>query len=148
MSAEIGRVVATGQNTTVRDLAGRLGVSANTVTVNDFVGLVGGLLLFISYFVSSVSGGGQSASLSSDGGFWGAIVPILAAVVAAALVIPVARRLHAMWAALAAFATGIAIGSRALLGGAGYGVGWYLAAIGGAALVYGWTTHGRTGSPG
>ena len=128
---------------TVKDLAGRLGVSGSTVTVNDGVGILGGVLLFISYFVNSVSSGGQGASLVSYGGFWGAVVPVVAALMAAALVVPRLRQWHGLFAGLSAFATGIAVGTRTLIPDAGYAVGWWMALIGGVMLVYSWAMHGR-----
>ena len=140
---QLGQVVSSGQTMTVKDLAGRLGVSSSTITVNDGVGIVGGALLFVSYFLTSVSSGGQSASLVSYGGFWGAVVPIVAALMAIALVIPKLRPWHGLFAGLAAFATGIAVGTRTIVPDAGYAVGWWMALIGGILLVYSWAMHGR-----
>jgi hypothetical protein len=138
---------------TADQLPARLGISASAVSVNDLVAALGGLLAFIGYFVAFVTvsfGSGSfglsgSASLASSGGFFGALVPIFAAVSAIAIVIPAARRFGLVFLVLASLVLGIGLGSRAVLGDPyGYGVGWWLVLIGGLLLTYGWIMRLRS----
>lgn len=136
-----------GTSMTAQQVAQRLGLSATAVDVHDLIGALGGLLLFISFFLSSTSGTGFSASLASDGGFFGALLPIFAGVSTIALFVPKVRTPYgAVWLALSAVALGIGLGAPSFTNGVanasggslGYDVGFFLALIGGLALCYGW----------
>ena len=144
----LGAAVQMGHGMTASQVASRLQLSAHAITVNDMVGAFGALLVFIGYFVAVVDVNGQGVSLASHGGFWAALVPIFAPVSGAALLVPPARRLAAVWLALAASATGIALGSRNLFP-FGYAAGWWLCFFGGIGLCYAWVarTAPRTGEP-
>jgi hypothetical protein len=135
----VGSAVTRGQSMNAQQLMTRLQISSSDITINDLIGAAGGLLLFIAYFVSIVTVGSVGFSLSGHGGFWGALVPILGPVSTIALMIPVARKYGPIFLSLGAGAWGIAIGVRdAVGGGVGYGIGWWMAFIGGIALCYAW----------
>ena len=140
--SRLGAALQTGHGMTASQVASKLQLSAHAITVNDMVGAFGALLVFIGYFVPIVDFDGQGVALASHGGFWAALVPIFAPVSGAALLVPPARRLPALWLALAAAATGIALGSRNL-SPFGYAAGWWLCFFGGIGLCYGWAA--RTG---
>ncbi|MGH9079800.1 MAG: hypothetical protein ACRDYE_06960 [Acidimicrobiales bacterium] len=142
-ATRVGQAMATGQNLNIRDLADRAGLSANAISANDLVGALGGALVFISFFVATATSPDGSASLSSDGGFIGALVPIFAGVATIALVVPNVSRFAPIWLALSGVAMGIGVGARAFLSelstlGVSYGAGWFLCLIGGLLLLYGW----------
>ena len=136
----LGAALQMGHGMTASQVASRLQLSAHAITVNDMVGAFGALLIFIGYFVPIVDVNGQGASLASHGGFWAALVPIFAPVSGAALLVPPARRLAGLWLALAASATGIALGSRNVLP-FGYAAGWWLCFFGGIGLCYAWVAR-------
>ncbi len=142
-TTRVGQTMASGQGVNVRELADRAGISVSAISANDFVGIIGGALVFISFFVASVTSTTGSASLSSDGGFIGALVPIFAGLTTIALAVPGARRFAPIWLSVAGVGVGIGIGSRAFLSdlsgfGVSYGAGWFLCLIGGVLLLYGW----------
>ncbi|HET6874480.1 MAG TPA: hypothetical protein VFH70_06860 [Acidimicrobiales bacterium] len=135
----VGGAVSRGQSMNAQQLMTRLQISSSDITINDLIGAGGGLLLFIAYFVSIVTVGSVGYSLSGHGGFWGALVPIFGPISTIALMIPVARKYGPIFLSLGAGAWGIAIGVRdAIGGGVGYGIGWWMAFIGGIALCYAW----------
>lgn len=130
---------------TARDLGRKLGLSSAAISANDLVGAFGGVLAFIGFFLPMLSDGVQSESLASAGGFYGALVPIFAALCAIALLVPVARRFAPVWLSLAGIMLGLAVGSRDFLP-FGYEVGWWLCLIGGIALCYGWIARIKLGT--
>jgi hypothetical protein len=137
---------STSQSMTAQQFAQRLGISAAAVDIHDLIGAVGGLLLFISFFLSNTSAQGFGASLSDYGGFWGALLPIFAGPATIALFVPRVRAYAGVWLLLSGVAFGIALGGPPFLGGVlraignsvGYDAGFFLAIFGGLGLCYGW----------
>jgi hypothetical protein len=142
----MGAAVSRGQNMNAQQLMARLQMSSTAVTVNDLIGVAGGLLVFIGFFLAAITAGGQDYSYSSHGGFWGCLVPVLGGISAIALLVPPARRFAGIFLALGAGAWGVGVGVRVLnVGSLGYGAGWWMIFIGGIALCYGWVV--RTMNP-
>ena len=106
--------------------------------VNDAIGIVGGIVFVTSCLIATVSSFGHTASLGRDGGALGVTIAVVGGVATLALCIPRSRVVSPLWLCTAALATGATLGSRVFLSGVGYGSGWWLGLLGGAALIYGW----------
>lgn len=145
----LGRAVEGGQRMTAGQLAGKVGLSAKAMTVNDLVGAAGALVAVIAYFVPLehyTNYGSGSFSLVSHGGFYGFLVPVFALASGTTLLIPAARRFGFVSLPLSGALLGIILGTRAVPA-AGYGVGWWLGLLGAAALLYAWTVRFTHNNP-
>jgi hypothetical protein len=109
------------------------------------VGLVGGVVAFVGFFLNFFSQGGTSLASTSSG--WFDLIPIFIGLSTMALFLP---RYGFAFSGLSLISLGVAFGLRGLIAGLarelhtssgfGYGTGFWMIAVGSGVLTLTWLT--------